>query len=171
MARENWGMLARVWDKGLAAIVATSYVTIVIVGFSQVLFRFAFHISLAWSEEVVRYVFIWSVFFTAALAFNLDTHIVIDFMTTWYPPRLKRIAALISWAFVIGGLIILLVLGIQLIQAPSVRFQKSPAMEIPMTIPYAAIPIGSFLMLVNAVRAAWRTWKGVQAATVHVEAA
>ena len=119
-------MLARFWDKGLAAIVATSYVTIVIVGFAQVLFRFAFHISLAWSEEVVRYVFIWSVFFTAALAFNLDTHIVIDFLTTWYPPRLKRVAALISWVCVIGGLIILLVLGIQLIQAPF-----GPVSEIP----------------------------------------
>jgi TRAP-type C4-dicarboxylate transport system permease small subunit len=164
-------MIARLWDKGLAAVVATCYVTIVVVGFSQVLFRFAFHISLAWSEEVVRYVFIWSVFLTAALAFNLDTHIVIDFLTTWYPPRLKRAAALISWVFVIAGLLLLLVLGLQLIQAPSVWLQKSPAMEIPMTVPYAAIPVGCVLMLVNAVRAAWRTWKGVHTPAVHVEAA
>ena len=164
-------MLARLWDKWLATTVATCYVVIVVVGFSQVLFRFAFHISLAWSEEVVRYVFIWSVFLTAALAFNLDSHIVIDFMITWYPPRLKRLAALIAWGCVIVGLIILFVLGIQLIQAPSVRFQKSPAMEIPMTIPYAAIPVGCVLMMVNVLRAAWRTWKGVQKPATHVEAA
>ena len=67
--------------------------------------------------------------------------------------------------------IILFVLGIQLIQAPSVRFQKSPAMEIPMTVPYAAIPVGCVLMMVNVLRATWRTWKGVQKPATHVEAA
>jgi TRAP-type C4-dicarboxylate transport system permease small subunit len=164
-------MLTRIWDKGLAGAVATSYVVIVVVGFSQVLFRFAFHISLAWSEELVRYVFIWSVFLTAALAFNLNTHIVIDFLIVWYPPGLKRLAALMSWVCVIIGIIVLFILGLQLIGAPSVRFQKSPAMEIPMTIPYAAIPVGCVLMMVNALRATWRTWKRIDEPTVHVEAA
>jgi TRAP-type C4-dicarboxylate transport system permease small subunit len=162
-------MLARVWDKSLAALVATCYVAMVIVGFSQVLFRYVFHTSLAWSEEFVRYVFIWSVFLTAALAFNLNTHIIIDFLTVWYSPRLKRIAALISWGCVIVGVAITFVLGMQLIGAPSVRFQKSPAMEIPMTVPYAAIPVASVLMMVNVLRAAWRTWKRLEKSTVNVE--
>lgn len=164
-------MLARVWDKSLAILVATCYVTMVILGFSQVLFRFAFHISLAWSEELVRYVFIWSVFLTAALAFNLNTHIIIDFLTVWYSPRGKRIAALISWGCVIVGVAILFVLGMQLIEAPSVRFQKSPAMELPMAVPYAAIPLGSVLMMVNVLRAAWRTWKRQEKAGAHGETA
>jgi len=59
----------------------------------------------------------------------------------------------------------------QLIQSPSVRFQKSPAMEIPMTVPYAAIPVGSLVMMVNVLRAARRTWKGTQEAATHIEVA
>jgi TRAP-type C4-dicarboxylate transport system permease small subunit len=35
-------MLARIWDKSLEVLVATSYVVIVVVGFAQVLFRFFF---------------------------------------------------------------------------------------------------------------------------------
>jgi len=163
-------MLARIWDKSLEALVATSYVVIVVVGFAQVLFRFVFASPISWSEELVRYVFVWSVFLTAAIAFNLNTHIVIDFLTAWYSPRLKRIAALVSWGCVIVGVAIMFVLGMQLIGAPSVRFQKSPAMEIPMTVPYAAIPVGSVLMMVNVLRAAWRTWRRLDEPTVHIEA-
>jgi len=86
-------MLARIWDKSLAALVATSYVVIVVVGLAQVLFRFVLSSPLSWSEELVRYVFVWSVFLTAAIAFNLNSHISIDFLTSWYPPRLQRARA------------------------------------------------------------------------------
>jgi TRAP-type C4-dicarboxylate transport system permease small subunit len=164
-------MLARIWDKSLAALVASSYVVIVGVGFAQVLFRFVFSSPLSWSEELVRYVFVWSVFLTAAIAFHLNSHISIDFLTSRYPPRLQRTCALASWVAVILAVAILFVLGMQLVQAPSVRFQKSPAMEIPMTVPYAAIPVGCAVMMVNILRGAWRTWRGPQAPAAHIEVA
>ena len=164
-------MLARVWDKSLAAAVALSYATIVIVGFAQVLFRFVLSSPLSWSEELVRYVFVWSIFLTAAIAFNLNSHISIDFLIVRYPPWLRRACAVGSWIAVILCVAILFVLGMQLIQSPSVRFQKSPAMEIPMTVPYAAIPVGSLVMMVNVLRAARRTWKGTQEAATHIEVA
>jgi len=162
-------MLARMWDKSLEVVVATSYAVIVVVGFAQVLFRFVFASPLSWSEELVRYVFIWSVFLTAAIGFNLNSHISIDFLTTWYPPRLQRMVALVSWGCVILGVVVVFVLGMQLIQSPSVWLQKSPAMEISMTVPYAAIPVGCVVMMVNILRAAWRTWQGKQAPAERLE--
>jgi TRAP-type C4-dicarboxylate transport system permease small subunit len=162
-------MIARIWDKSLEVVVATSYAVIVVVGFAQVLFRFVFESPLSWSEELVRYVFIWSVFLTAAIGFNLNSHISIDFLTTWYPPRLQRMVALVSWGCVILGVVVVFVLGMQLIQSPSVWLQKSPAMEISMTLPYAAIPVGCVVMMVNILRAAWRTWQGKQAPAERLE--
>ena len=162
-------MLARIWDKSLEVVVATSYAVIVVVGFAQVLFRFVFASPLSWSEELVRYVFIWSVFLTAAIGFNLNSHISIDFLTTWYPPRLQRMVALVSWGCVILGVVVVFVLGMRLIQSPSVWLQKSPAMEISMTLPYAAIPVGCVVMMVNILRAAWRTWQGKQAPVERLE--
>jgi len=164
-------MLARVWDKSLEALVAASYMVIVVVGIAQVLFRYVFSSPLSWSEELVRYVFVWSVFLTAAIAFNPNIHIIVDFMTCWYPPRLQRAVAFVSWGCVMLCVAILFVLGMQLIRSPSVRFQKSAAMEIPMTVPYAAVPVGCAVMMVNLLRAAWRTWRGEQQAAAHVEVA
>ncbi len=153
-------MLARAFDETLAVLVEAGYAVLVVVGFAQVLYRFVLESPLSWSEELIRYVFVWSVFLTAAIAFRLDLHIEVDFLTTWYPPRLRRAMALLAWACVVLFVAVLFVLGTQLVLSPSVRLQKSPAMEIPMTLPYAAIPVGSALMMVNVLRAARRTWRG-----------
>ena len=67
-------MLARAFDATLAALVEAGYAVLVVVGFAQVLFRFVFESPLSWSEELIRYVFVWSVFLTAAIAFRLDLH-------------------------------------------------------------------------------------------------
>lgn len=163
--------LWRGWDAALTTLVAAGYVLMVVVGFAQVVFRFVLAQPLSWSEELVRYVFVWSVFLTAALAFNSGLHIRIDFLTERYPPRVRRAATLLSWVCTIAAVGILLVLGVELAGSPSVRLQKSPAMEIPMTVPYAAIPVGSAMMMVNVLRAAWRSWKGEEEPAAHLEVA
>ena len=162
-------MLFRILDKILVWLVAAGFTVMVLVGFAQVVFRYVLASSLSWSEELVRYVFVWSVFLTAAIAFNQNAHIVIDFLVGCYPPRLRRAARLASSGCAFVGVAIVFVLGIQLILSPSIRLQKSTAMEIPMAIPYASIPVGSALMLVNIVRATWRSWKGQPDAHAHVE--
>jgi TRAP-type C4-dicarboxylate transport system permease small subunit len=111
------------------------------------------------------------VFLTAALAFNLNSHISIDFLTTWYPPRLQRVFALISWGCTILAVVALFVLGMQLIRSPSIRLQKSPAMEIPMALPYAAIPVGCGVMMVNILRGVRRTWRGERPPATQIEIA
>lgn len=153
-------MLARAFDAVLARLVEAGYAAMVVVGFAQVLFRFVLESPLSWSEELIRYVFVWTVFLTAAIAFRLELHIEVDFLTARYPPALRRAMARLGWACVLLFVVVLLVLGTQLVLAPSVRLQKSPAMEIPMTVPYAAVPVGAALMLVNVLRVARRAWQG-----------
>ncbi len=159
----------RILDKVLAWLVAAGYAVIVVVGFAQVVFRYALATSLSWSEELVRYVFVWSVFLTAAIVFNRNGHIAIDFMVDFYPPRLRQAARAVSSGCALVAVAIVFVLGVQLILSPSIWFQKSPAMEIPMAIPYASIPVGCALMLVNIVRSTWRTWKGRSDPHAHGE--
>jgi TRAP-type C4-dicarboxylate transport system permease small subunit len=159
----------RILDKSLAWLVGAGYAVMVMVGFAQVVFRYVLASPLSWSEELVRYVFVWSVFLTAAIAFNQNAHIVIDFLVGFYPSRLRRAARLVSSGCAFVAVAIVFGLGLQLILSPSIWFQKSPAMEIPMAIPYASIPVGSALMLVNIVRSTWRAWKGPSGPHAHVE--
>ncbi len=162
-------MVFRVLDRVMEWIIGACFTVMVVVGFAQVVFRYLLASPLSWSEELMRYVFVWSMFLTAAVAFNRNAHIVIDFLVTHYPARLRHLAKVISSVLAFVAVATVFVLGLQLILSPSIWFQKSPAMEIPMAVPYAAIPVGCALMLVNIVRVTWRSRHAPTAPPAHGE--
>ena len=54
-----------------AATACIMIVTIVLVGTIQIIFRFLLNSSLVWTEELMRYMFVWLSFITASIA-SLD---------------------------------------------------------------------------------------------------
>lgn len=71
-------------------------VTIVLVGTLQIIFRFLLNSSLVWSEELMRYLFVWLSFITASIAVREHKHISVDFVTTFMPARVNLIFYYIS---------------------------------------------------------------------------
>ncbi len=67
----------------LAAIVGLTFI--------QVLFRYVFHFSLAWSEELARYLFLWLAALAAAYGFKTRSHFVLRFLVNRMGKRLQRI--------------------------------------------------------------------------------
>lgn len=57
-----------------------TFITMMIIMFIQVLFRYVIHAPLAWSEESMRYLFVVTSFFGAACATYEHKHVVIDFL-------------------------------------------------------------------------------------------
>ena len=51
----------------------------------QVVFRFFIHYSIAWSEELSRFLGVWLVFFGATLAVKEESHLGIDFLINRFP--------------------------------------------------------------------------------------
>src|SRR5699024_11533524 len=64
---------------------------IILLTFLQVCLRYMFSHSFAWIEEVSRYLFVWIVFLGAAIAFDDDSHIKIDFIENKLPKKIKGI--------------------------------------------------------------------------------
>ncbi len=115
--------------------------------FIQVVSRYVFNNSLTWSEEVGRYVLIWITFLGASIGVKKYSHIGIDFLYEKLTLKNKTILDLI---IVLLGLLlsfIMLYYGWQL--AYMARFQKSSALLIPMTIPYAALPVSGLLIFIH----------------------
>jgi TRAP-type C4-dicarboxylate transport system permease small subunit len=115
----------------------------------QVFSRYLLSLPLPWSEELSRYIMIYTVFFGAALALRYQKLIAVEVLAeklSWKNRRiLKTVVNLISIAF----FILLLVKGIEMMT--KVHLQISPALQLPMSIPYASIPIGAILLIMNAV--------------------
>jgi C4-dicarboxylate transporter DctQ subunit len=87
-----------------------------VIAFAQVMVRFLGG-SIPWSEEAVRYLFLWLCFHGFSVAMNRGGHILVDFFINFLPRRAKRALALASDAVIVGFLVFLFVKGARIAQA------------------------------------------------------
>jgi TRAP-type C4-dicarboxylate transport system permease small subunit len=118
---------------------------------AAVFFRFVVNSSLAFPDEVVRYLFIWSVFLGSAIALRRNMHAAVEMAVDWLPARARRAVLIFANLLCIGFFIILTVYGIRMVI--TVHPQISPALEISMSYVYAAVPVGAVFMLIYALEA------------------
>lgn len=119
----------------------------VVVVFTQVIFRFVIQQPLSWSEEVARYVFVGIIWMGAAAVVKDKGHPGMDLLTRSLPPAWQRGIDLLVNTLVAATLLTVVVTGFRLVSGN--MSQPSPAMELPMGIPYAAIPISAAIMVLN----------------------
>ncbi|MBP1931662.1 TRAP transporter small permease [Ammoniphilus resinae] len=115
----------------------------------QVLSRYILGIPLPWSEELARYLMAYSIFVGAALALRKQQLIAVEFISerlSFNPRRVLKIVINLTGIILFA---ILFIKGIEMME--KVSTQLSAAMQIPMSIPYASIPIGAVLLTINAI--------------------
>jgi TRAP-type C4-dicarboxylate transport system permease small subunit len=120
-----------------------------VVVFLQVLFRYLLHLPLFWTEEFARYCLVWASLLGAAVALKRGEHIAVTFFLEQFS---SRIAGTLTMVARISVGIILTVMtwgGINLVVITST--QISPALRIPMAVPYMALPVGSVIMLFHVI--------------------
>jgi TRAP-type C4-dicarboxylate transport system permease small subunit len=124
----------------------------------QVLTRYVLQHPAAWPEEAARYLFVWVALLGGALGVDRGVHFSLDLLTSRFPSRVaSRLAAGIDLACAAFAAL-LAWHGATL--AWRVREQPSAALEIPMTWPYAAIPVAALLMAWSLAASARRRWRG-----------
>jgi TRAP-type C4-dicarboxylate transport system permease small subunit len=119
----------------------------VVTVFTQVIFRFFIEQPLSWSEEVARYVFVWIIWMGAAVVVKQGGHPGMDLLTKSFSPRWQRVTEIAMALLYVATLLTVVFTGFALVYTN--MSQPSPAMELPMGIPYAAIPLAAVIMLLN----------------------
>ena len=124
-------------------------VLMVIIVFANVVSRYYLHASLAWSEEVARFMLVWLVFIGSFLAYIHDEHLGLDILVTKFPPTLRKIVGLFTNILIIFALYAVMEGGYLLMRD---NFDwLSPAAEIPQGYVYFVVPFVCGLMIVQAV--------------------
>jgi TRAP-type C4-dicarboxylate transport system permease small subunit len=113
----------------------------------QILFRFVIYIPLPWSEELARYLMIWTGMVGSFVALREGRHIGVTLVVNRLPPRVAAGVAILVQVLTIVFLVILAKQGLAL--ALINIHQLSPAMRIPMFFPYLAVPVGAALMIIE----------------------
>lgn len=115
----------------------------------QVIARFIINFPLSWSEEVSRYIMVYIVFLGSALAVRYKQHISIDFLVEIVSPKNKK--NLTNLILLINAIFFALLVYYGSLFTLAMYKQATPALQFSMAWAYAAVPIGSLLMLINTV--------------------
>lgn len=138
-------------NKGITMALGLLLAVMSITIFFQVFSRFFLGIPIPWVEELSRYLMIYMVFLGASIALRYQKLIAVEVfseaLSEKYRLILKTLVMIISIVF----FVLLFLKGIEMMG--HARVQVSPALNIPMSVPYAAIPLGALFLTMNAVAA------------------
>ncbi|KMY67653.1 hypothetical protein AAU61_07035 [Desulfocarbo indianensis] len=115
----------------------------------QVFFRYAVYMPVPWTEELARYLMVWMGMLGAVAALRQGSHIGVRVLVERLPSGAYDYAVPLVQAAEIGFLLLLCWQGWDFMEMN--LGQNSPAMEIPMIIPYTAIPLGCLMMSLNVL--------------------
>jgi TRAP-type C4-dicarboxylate transport system permease small subunit len=125
--------------------------------FYQVVSRYVFSSPPSWSEEIARYLFVWLTFLGSAIAFRYGAHLALGFTKSLLPVNMHRWVSLVSLGVVAGVLVFVIWQGKEATQFAS--RQLTPALQLSMSIPYLAIPVGGFFMLIEVLWNMLHLWQ------------
>ena len=128
---------------GLLVMIMVPVMTIDI--FVQVVMRYVFSSPFMWAEEVARYLLVWISCLGSAYAVRKGMHISIAFVKEMFPGYVRVLMTLSSHVIVMVFFFLCIYHG--WIDSIEEWTQRSAAMQIPMTFPKMAIPVGFGLMV------------------------
>lgn len=121
--------------------------------FAKVVLRFVFNTSLYWDDEVARYLIIWFIFIGSSIAVREKAHATVDIIVSFLSERWKLIVGILAYLVSIVFCVLLLISSREAILNVMNYNSVTPALKIPMYIPYLAIPVGTALMLIRFIQA------------------
>lgn len=125
---------------------------------AQVFLRYVVKASLPWSEELARYLMVWIGLMGASLAMHEGRHVGVTLLVDRLRGGVQKAVTGIALVAVLWFLWLMISQGAVLLQ--NIWQQRSPALNLPMVIPYAAIPLGATFMAVQVLLALCRLFLG-----------
>jgi TRAP-type C4-dicarboxylate transport system permease small subunit len=122
--------------------------TVVLLIGAQVLFRYVLNHSIFWAEEVGRILLVWITFLGASAAFKRKAHMGVDFFVQRLPPSTRKLCRCCVLLAASSFFAVLIVHG--WLYCAFLSTQKTPALGIPMPIPFAVLPVSGLLFLLHA---------------------
>lgn len=130
---------------------------------------------LDWTEEIARYCFVWLVYIACSYGVKERAHISVDITTLFLKDKGRIILKIISNVLFFIFAIVVTYSGVMLLMKLARLGQVSPAVQIPMIIPYSSYVFGFAMVIVRLVQDTFKLVKeykmvGAEIADVEGEA-
>ena len=156
--------MRKIWDNLEEYLILLLLPLMTLVVLAATLARYTEWFSMFWGEELARYLMVYLGYLGIALAMKRRVHIGVAVLTDMIRGRAGRRVLL-----VFQTLVLLLFCGLisqflfSIIQRQYSIGQVSPALEIPIWIPYAAVPLGMILLAARTCQVFVEQWRELHA--------
>jgi TRAP-type C4-dicarboxylate transport system permease small subunit len=125
--------------------------TILVIILTAVFFRYVVNRSLFWSDEIVRYLFVWFTLIGAALVLRDRRHIRVEYFVQHMPAGPRHVVERGGLLLVLAFNVFLVVVGLWWVKETGGTY--TPALRLPLNwILYAALPVSAALSSCFAAR-------------------
>lgn len=150
--KEFSNIIKTFWENIEMSIGAIALAFAVIIAFSNVIARFVIGNSIDWSEEVCKFLVVWMAYGGSAYAFKMGANIGVSFFVDRLPEKAQIYIGVITDIIIILFYGILGYYGLFRVMDLFQKGQVSTAARVPLWLPYSAIPIGSFLVIIRLLQ-------------------
>ena len=157
---EPFGRWGTRFYEGLGLLGGLILAVMTVAVFVQVVTRFTGHSALDGIDEIPRYLFVWLVMISAAAAMHRAEHTRLEYFQQRLGDRGQHLLTALTNG--VGMLLFLSLIRTSFVLVPNSQLQTSAGLGLPLGYVYAAVPVGSVLILlpmawntVIAIRALW----------------
>lgn len=133
--------------EGYCCVVFLAAMSLVV--FIQVVCRFVLKASLPWSEEVSRYLLVWTTFMGGAYGVQQGAHIGVEAFMLLFPKKFRKVISILT---MVCGLVLCAIIfkyGMDIVSSQLAKGQLTPAVRIPIGYMYLAIPVGMVFFIIR----------------------
>lgn len=141
-------------------VVGVIMLVLIILGFVQVLFRFALHMPLAWTEELLTFCMIWVAYLGSSAAANERKHILVSMFVDLLPGRLRLVFTVFSQIIWLACTLVMTYLGGYVTMNYIERGAVTLGGQFPYWAAAIAIPISMALMVIRILVLIVQTIRG-----------
>lgn len=136
----------RTAEKTIIPIVASLLLFITLLLTANVIGRYVFGVSLKWAEECTNYIIIWITFLAGVVCLRKGMQISMDALVLQFKGAMQDIIKKLTNTLGFIFSLVIVWFGFKLTVMAFSTGQVSPAMMVPMFIPYTVLPVSGFFM-------------------------
>lgn len=118
----------------------------------QIVARYIFNSPLSWSEELSRFMFVWSGFLSISYCIKKGIAIRIEQVVDFFPKNVKKIFDIVVSIVLIVYFVYLIPYAYDFLYAAVKTGQLAPAMQIPMSLVYVSPLLGFILAIIRLIQ-------------------
>lgn len=144
--------ILRVLDHFEEIVLVPAFAVMLIINFGNVLGRFVFHTSWAFTEELCLVSFVYVTFFGASLAVRRHQHLGFDLIYEASSKTIRMILDSIILLVVLALMYVMVRYGIEVGNNQAKFGSTTPALHIPMIYCNACVPIGGICIAMRSIQ-------------------